>query len=146
MTEEVRIQLNAEQQAQIEAGAEIVIVPHAPEPELWEPEGGEWYFDERNKSSFSPSADMCRLAGRERATEVLAIRAAKESLRHDLIGAYRDKHDPDGKQTHAVLRCDDGWEVAPTGRMNDPSAIEMSEDCAEQLAADLNSGRVKLPG
>ena len=124
--------------------------------EQWEPEGGQWAITDRSDSDIfcfnitGQSPDDVRLGGRAYPTREQAIRARDLMRVHNRALAYVQEHAPDwdGYEPYepwSVCWCKltKKWK-AIFDETESPGTVFGPRRVMEQLAADLNSGRVKL--
>jgi len=117
--------------------------------EEWEPEGGDWIVTLTGELKNLPSDWKEQVAfGARHPTREQAERARDLMRRHNRALAYVQEHAPDyvfDRHDAFAVELDEigGWEIAeatwnPIGTVIGPKRV------MEQLADDLNSGRVKL--
>lgn len=107
--------------------------------------GGDWYVCTTTVDCM-PTTDSCRNFGIERQTKELAESARKEIIRFQRMLAYVDDRGArlrDGGCTVVVSRKGE-YSSTDVNPFTTPCVIRMTEDCAKQLADDLNQGRFTL--
>ena len=106
--------------------------------------GGAWFIARQVINCPSDKRDRDR--GCERQTEELAESARKEIIRFQRMLAYVDDRGArlsDGGCTVVVSRKGE-YSSTDVNPFTTPCVIRMTEECAKQLADDLNSGRFTL--
>lgn len=115
-------------------------------PQQWEPPAGDWYVDINNCVDELCSDELCRLAGRERATPELAEAAAKKSYSRDKLEAFRDEGWPGEVGDWCVWfdKVQGDWRTMEHYSIYDPCTVYGPYYFAEEAARMLNSGELVL--
>ena len=139
------IELTKEQVDALRRGESITINPPK-KVKPWEPPAGDWYINFFNDARHEGSDDDVRLAGRERATEELARRAAEASRKRDRLEAFRDQHWPNQHGTYYVCfnTSTERYYERNDHNLRSPGLVYGHREYAEKAAAMLNSGELVL--
>jgi len=143
----MKIELTQEQIEAFSRGESITINPPK-KIEQWEPPGGDWVISGRNDALHSPlGSSLGRAhAGRERATEELARRAAEASRKRDRLEAFRDQHWPNQHGTYYVCfnTSTERYYERNDHNLRSPGLVYGHREYAEKAAAMLNNRELVL--